>query len=202
MKIALVAFGNEESYGLLMVAGELLRSRQEIRFFDAEEAGVVDRICSWSPDFAFFSPMTTFFPQALSVSRKVKDWLPDVVSVFGGHHATAAPEIAKAPGVDIVIVGPIRGTLEAILTKKPGVLYGEVTTPADLPLPARKEYYRDIPRMADRYRKIMLSRLGCPWTCSYCASSLTSRQEIFGAEAHKRYFLARRPLAAIIEEAR
>lgn len=35
-RIALVCFGNEESYGLLFVAGELLLYDQEIKFFDAE----------------------------------------------------------------------------------------------------------------------------------------------------------------------
>jgi len=35
VKFALMAFGNEESYGLLFVGGELLRLNQSIRFFAA-----------------------------------------------------------------------------------------------------------------------------------------------------------------------
>jgi len=35
VKFALIAFGNEESYGLLFVGGELLAHGQTIRFGDA-----------------------------------------------------------------------------------------------------------------------------------------------------------------------
>jgi radical SAM superfamily enzyme YgiQ (UPF0313 family) len=202
MKIALIAFGNEESYGLLMVGGELLRFRQEIKFFDAEEEGVAERVCAWQPELVFFSPMTTFFPLALRISRDIKSRLPGVVSVFGGHHAVGSPEMSGTVGVDIVVIGPVSGAVERILTKESGVIKTAPSTPDELPLPARKEYYRDIPRMASRYRKIMLSRLGCPWDCSFCASSQAFRREIFGAEASKHYYLARRPLLAVMEEAK
>jgi len=34
MRHALINFGNEESYGLLFVGGELVKHRQQIRYFD------------------------------------------------------------------------------------------------------------------------------------------------------------------------
>jgi len=202
MKSALIAIGNEESYGLLIVGGELLRYQQAIKFFDAEDETVVEKVCGWAPDFIFFSPMTTFYPKALSLSRQIKERLPQVTAIFGGHHAMSAPEISSTEGVDIVVVGPIRGAVEKILARKEKVIRTAPSTPDDLPPPARKEYYRDIPRMANRYRKIMLSTLGCPWNCSYCSSASGHISDLFGQEAHKRYFLSRRPLAAIIAEAK
>jgi len=48
----------------------------------------------------------------------------------------------------------------------------------------------------------MLSMLGCPWDCSYCSSSSGHMRKIFGQEAHQRYYLSRRPLSAVITEAR
>ena len=57
MKIALIAFGNEESYGLLFVGGELLRFGQKIRFFDTEKENPEKEIVDWQPDFIFFSPI-------------------------------------------------------------------------------------------------------------------------------------------------
>lgn len=202
MKIALIAFGNEESYGLLVVGGELLRNGQEIRFFDAEEEDVVRRVCGWEPDFIFFSPMTTFFPKALHISRQIKSDIPKVVSVFGGHHAISSPSICDTEGVDIVVVGPVNGSIEKILKKEKGIIRTMLTGPGDLAVPARAEYYRDIPRMASRYRKIMLSMLGCPWNCSYCSSSSGNMGGIFGLDAHRKYYLSRRPLSAIIAEAK
>ena len=170
MRAALIAFGNEESYGLLFVGGEMLEHKQDIRFFDAEMSDVAKQVVEWEPQFIMFSPMTTFYPVALRTAREIKNLLPKVVSVFGGHHAMACPEIIESDGIDVVVVGPVRGAVEQILAGTKGVIRTTPTTPVDLPRPARKEYYRDIPRMADRYRKFVLSMTGCPWNCSYCSS--------------------------------
>jgi radical SAM superfamily enzyme YgiQ (UPF0313 family) len=202
MKWALIAFGNEESYGLLFVGGELLHHDQQIKYFDAEMQDIVTQVIDWKPDFVAFSPMTTFFPAALDVCTKIKKQLPNAVSVWGGHHAIADPTIEQLPDVDIVVVGPVRGSIPKILNGSRGTLKIEPTEPSDIPLPARRQYYSDIPRMARRYRKIMLSMLGCPWNCSYCSSSCGHMRDIFGAKAHKRYYLGRRPLEHIIAEAK
>lgn len=202
MKIALIAFGNEESYGLLFVGGELLCWNQEIRFFDAEEQDVIKQVCRWRPDFVFFSPMTCFFPKALHISQKIKGTIPGVVSVFGGHHAMSSPSISEIEGVDMVVIGPVKGSIEKIFKKEKRVIKTIPSSLNGLPMPARDEYYRDIPRMASRYRKIMLSMFGCPWNCSYCGSSSGHMLDIFGQDAHKRYYLSRRPLSAIIREAK
>jgi radical SAM superfamily enzyme YgiQ (UPF0313 family) len=202
MRCALVAFGNEESYGLLFVGGELLRLGQEIRFFDAEMGEVAGPVADWEPDVVLFSPLTVFFEKARAVAAAVKARRPGAVTAFGGHHATSCPEIAGLPEVDVAVVGPVRGAAERVLAGERGVIRGEPTVPADLPRPARREYYRDVPRMAGRYRKIMLSMLGCPWNCTYCASSAGRLQGIYGPEAHRRYFLRRRPVADVIAEAR
>lgn len=85
MKHALVCFGNEESYGLYFVGGELQKLGQEIKFFDAETDGsIVDDISNWKPNYVLFSPMTTFFPQAYEIATNVKKKNPDITSVFGG----------------------------------------------------------------------------------------------------------------------
>ncbi len=202
MKVALICFGNEESYGLLFVGGELLLFNQEIRYFDAEKENVIEEVTEWLPDYAFFSPMTAFFAPAMKVIKELKSRNPNIVSVFGGHHATSNPKIIEKDDVDVVVVGPVRGSIDKILAGQRGVIIINPTTPDDMPMPARKEYYRDIPRMANRYRKVMLSMFGCPWNCSYCSSSSSHLIDIYGSEAHKRFFLSRRPVSVIIDEAK
>jgi radical SAM superfamily enzyme YgiQ (UPF0313 family) len=201
-KVALVCFGNEENYGLLFVGGELLLFGQEIRYFDSQTADTVDAIVAWEPDFILFSPLTSYFPLALSTAKEIKTRLPHTVTGFGGHHACSAPEIIELPEIDIVVVGPVRGSIEKILAGEKGLIRTELTTPDDLPMPARQEYYRDIPRLALRYRKFMLSMPGCPWNCSYCSSSTGHLQDVYGTAAHKRYYLARRPVEILIAEAK
>lgn len=201
MKCALIAFGNEESYGLLFVGGELLRLGAEIHYFDAEMQDVVGTVVEWAPEYILFSPLCTFFPAAVAICGAIRTELPRAVTVFGGHHATSCPDISRDPRIDVVVVGPVRGAMERIIAGERSVIHTDLTTPEDLPLPARREYYRDIPRMAGRYRKIMLSTLGCPWSCTYCSSAAAHLQEVFGAEPHRRYFLRRRTLDAILAEA-
>lgn len=201
-KIALICFGNEESYGLLFVGGELLLHDQEIRFFDAEADNVLDDIIDWCPDLICFSPLTKYFPRALAMAREIKGRLPNVTSVFGGHHACAVQSIVDIDEIDVVVVGPVRGSIEKILAGDKGLIRTHLTHPDDMPMPARKEYFRDIPRMATRYRKFMLSMLGCPWNCSYCSSAADHIRNVFGRESHKRYFLSRRSIPAVIEEAK
>jgi len=202
MKIALTAFGNEENYGLLFVGGELLLFNQEIKFFDAENGNVAKKILKWHPDFIFFSPMTTFFPLAKKIAKEIKKENPEIFSVFGGHHVCSCPEINKMNEIDVLVIGPVRGSVDRVLSKEKGVIKIIPTTPDDLPMPARKEYYRDIPRMRGRYRKVMASMLGCPWNCSYCSSSSGHLKSIYGNKAHRNYFLKRRSISAIIEEAK
>jgi radical SAM superfamily enzyme YgiQ (UPF0313 family) len=201
-KIALICFGNEENYGLLFVGGELLLLGQHIRFFDTQLNNIADSIIAWQPDFLFFSPLTSYFPLALNLTKEIKKQLPDVVVVFGGHHACSAPDIIDLPEIDVVVVGPVRGSIAKILSGEKELIRTTPTTPDDLPMPARKEYYRDIPRLASRYRKFMLSMMGCPWDCSYCSSSAGHLHDIYGREAHKHYYLSRRPIPVLIEEAK
>lgn len=201
-KFALVAYGNEENYGLLFVGGELLEFNQEIKYFDAEQKDVLNEIISWNPNFICFSPMTVFYFHSAEMVKKLKESNPDVISVFGGHHPTSFPEIINDRGVDIVVVGPVRSTIERILVGEKGIIKSKPVSPADMPKPARREYYRDIPRMANRYRKVMISIFGCPWNCAYCSSSSNHLREIYGPVTHKQYFLTRRPIEAIIEEAK
>jgi hypothetical protein len=169
MKFALITFGNEESYGLLFVGGELLDHHQRIKFFVGDDPNIITNVIDWQPDFICFSPMTTFFDLSLRITKGIKKQAPHVLSVYGGHHAIAVPEIVKMP--------------------------------SDLAMPARKQYYADVPKMAKRYRKFMLSMLGCKWNCAYCSSSCRHMKSIFGSEAHSRYYLGRRPLDVIIKEA-
>lgn len=201
MKNALVTFGNEESYGLLFVASELLKFKQEIKFFDSEESSFIEKIKEYKPDFAFFSPMTTFFPFALKIAKELKDSIHDLITVFGGHHISGYASLLRPEEIDIAIIGPIKGAVEQILSRDKNTIKTIPTTIDDLGLPARKEYYRDIPRMRNRYRKIMLSQLGCPFSCTYCASSAKRVSRLFDDNVHKEYFLKRRSISTIINEA-
>lgn len=203
MKFALVCFGNEESYGLLFVGAELKAFNQEIKYFDADKGDtVVDEIMEWYPDYICFSPMIAFADRALFICNEIKKINPNVISCFGGIYVFTNPDIIKENNVDIVVIGPVRGSIEKIIAGERGVIRTKLTTPDDMPFPSRQKYYEDIPRMKNRYRKFIVSIHGCPWNCSYCNSSSKLRKDVYGDSDFKRFFLNRRPVDTMIEELR
>ena len=160
----------------------------------------VDDVINWKAEYLCFSPLTTFFPPSLEFSRKVKSCCPDILSVFGGHHVTAAPEVADLDGVDIVIVGPVYGTIEKIVETSSGKILKGYPVPVSSMMPARREYFETVESIGSRHRKTIMSHFGCPYKCSYCSTSRLKAE--FGWQEYRKYWLTRRPIDHIIEEAK
>jgi len=199
-KFALVHIGNDESYGLVFVAGELKSNKHDIKWFDGDLDNVANQIIEWSPDFIFFSPMTSFYNQAKSISNSVKEYLSSVCSVFGGHHVYADRDAINDVAVDVIVIGPINGTINKIINSKPNsFIDGVPFDPNNMPY-SRSEYYEAIPRIANRHRKYLMSHFGCVYNCSYCAAGLM--RKTIGAKAYKKSWLTRRPVEHVIDEAR
>ena len=189
-KFALVHFGNEESYGLLF-AGTEFKKHGDIKFFDYEMDGsVVPQILEYKPDFIAFSPMTTFYKEAVKIEKEVKETLPNVISIYGGHHSSNCGYQCG----DISVVG----TVHDLDINARGIIRNGPTRPSLLTVPARPEYFRDIPRFKDRYRKMMLSVTGCPFNCTYCSSSTSVKTKLFGKST---FHLDHRSIDDIITEA-
>ena len=199
-KFALIHIGTDEVYGLEFVASELKRHGHQIRWFDGDLDMAVDDVINWKAEYLCFSPLTTFFPPALEFSRKVKSRCPDILSVFGGHHVTAAPEVADLDGVDIVIVGPVYGTIEKIVETSSGKILKGYPVPVSSMMPARREYFETVESIGSRHRKTIMSHFGCPYKCSYCSTSRLKAE--FGWQEYRKYWLTRRPIDHIIEEAK
>jgi radical SAM superfamily enzyme YgiQ (UPF0313 family) len=192
--------GTDEVYGLEFVAGELKRHGQCIRWFDGDLEAAVGEIIDWQADFLCFSPLTTYFHNALDFSRKVKSRRPEIQSIFGGHHVTAVPEASDVAGIDKIVVGPVYGTIEKIIegeSKK--VLRGQ-PVPVKMMTPSRREYFEALPNIGDRHKKTIMTHFGCPYKCSYCSTSRLKAE--FGWKEYSKYWLTRRPIDHIIEEAK
>jgi len=199
-KFALIHIGTDEVYGLEFVAAELKNLGHCIRWFDADNSDAVDEVVAWQADYVCFSPLTTFFPPALKFSRDVKSRRPEVRSVFGGHHVGAAPEVADVDGVDTIVIGPVYGTIDKIVEGSSGEIIKGYPIPVEKMMPARREYFASVKSIGERHRKTIMSHFGCPYKCSYCSTSRL--KEVFGAKEYSKYWLTRRPIDQIIEEAR
>ena len=177
-KFALIHYGTHEVYGLCFVASEVLHCGHEFRWFDGESEGVVDDIALWKPDFLCLSPLSAFFDSTIKLTAIIKRRLPGIRSVFGGLHVLAVPEIIKLDEVDIAVIGPVYGTIDEIINSKAsGIIKGNPISPENI-MPAKREYYEQIPRMGKQHVKMIMSKYGCIHNCSYCSTS--NIREIFG----------------------
>jgi radical SAM superfamily enzyme YgiQ (UPF0313 family) len=192
--------GNDESYGLVFVCGELLKHGHTIKWFDGDSPDVDVEIAAWQPDFVCFSPLTTFFNKAVLLAQNIKSRLPHVSTVFGGHHVFAVPDSIETAGVDIIVKGPVYGTIDRIIASSGKEIINGGLVSVAMMTPARREYYEDIPRMAARHRKYLMSHFGCIYNCSYCSTSRL--RKYYGTDTYQKFCLTRRPIPELINEAR
>lgn len=199
-KFALIHIGSHEVYGLCFVAAELCRCDHHFQWFDGESEDVIDNIVNWEPDFICLSPLSAFLNQAVILAGEIKARLPKVRSVFGGLHVSVVPEIVQLDAVDIVVIGPVYGTIDAIInSKKSTIIKGNAISPKHLE-PVKREYYEQIPRIGNRHIKMIMSHFGCIYNCAYCLTSKIRSE--FGLKNYKKYWLTRRSLENIINEAK
>ena len=199
-RFALMHIGTDEVYGLEFVAAELKRQGHQIRWFDGDRGDSADEVIHWQADYVCFSPLTTFLQSALDLSRKVKSRRSEIRSIFGGHHVTVVPETCNLDGVDQIVLGPVYGTIERIIEGGDQKILRGQPVPVDEMMPARREYFEEVPNIGNRHKKTIMTHFGCPYQCSYCSTPRLRAE--FGREEYRKYWLTRRPIDHIIEEAR
>ena len=199
-KFALIHIGTDEVYGLEYVAAELKNHGHQIRWFDGNLDTAVNEVIDWQAGYMCFSPMTTFFPSSLEFCRKVKSRRPNIISIFGGHHVTAAPEVYELDGIDIIVVGPVYGTIDKIVAGTANNVIKGSPIPVHMMMPARREYFETVESIGSRHRKTIMSHFGCPYNCSYCSTSRLRAE--YGLEEYRKNWLTRRPIDHIIREAK
>ncbi len=203
LKWVLVHLGNDIAYGLAFVAGDLLRRGHKILWVDGGDdiEKNIKRINKFSPSYICYGPLSTEFLQALKLAKAIKKVLPSVNNVFGGHHVKAIPEELKnEEAIDYLVWGPVYGSIDKIIESPLNTLIeGAPTLPANMQ-PALREYFEQIPRIGFRERKYIMSHFGCVYNCSFCCTNVT--RKAFGVKTYKEFWLARRPIENMIEEAK
>ncbi len=203
LKWVLVHLGNDIAYGLAFVAGDLLRRGHKILWVDGGDdiEKNIKRINKFSPSYICYGPLSTEFLQALKLAKAIKKVLPLVNNVFGGHHVKAIPEELKnEEAIDYLVWGPVYGSIDKIIESPLNTLIeGAPTLPANMQ-PALREYFEQIPRIGFRERKYIMSNFCCFYNCSFCFNNFTSKE--FGLKIYKEFWLARRPIENMIEEAK
>lgn len=129
------------------------------------------RELAWTPRPSVIlvtSLMTYWYPGVAAAIRLAREHFPGVPALLGGVYATLCPEHARRQsGADLVVTGPgekaVLQHLTSLLGLTPAPL--EPTDVDSLPYPA-------LPLASGLTFIPLLTSRGCPFTCSYCASSL------------------------------
>jgi radical SAM superfamily enzyme YgiQ (UPF0313 family) len=103
-------------------------------------------------------------------------------------------------GIDTIVVGPVYGTIEKIVSGNCEKVLKGRPVPVRLMKPASREYFETVPNIGNRHRKTIMSHFGCPYKCSYCSTSRL--KAAYGWKEYSTYWLTRRPIDDIIEEAK
>ena len=155
---------------------------------------VIEQIKEQKPDIVAFSALTSTYQWMLQIAKEVKDFSPDIITVFGGVHPSAVPErVISRPQVDYVIAGEGDIALPLILEQiesqsekiipntryknKNGTVIRGPQTGFIQDLDSLPHYDKTIwekyIRLNDRYMT-MASR-GCPYTCTFCFNNFFAK---------------------------
>ncbi|HEY3278485.1 MAG TPA: radical SAM protein [Syntrophorhabdaceae bacterium] len=192
--------------GLASIAAYLEKSGIEVKIIDCyakPRSGnlIEEYLRDARPAFIGFSCSTANFRDGLRIAERAKSVLPDVRTVFGGHHVSALKKEAleSFPGIDFAVVGEGEKTMAELLEAKgenasliEGLLYREGSdgicftgyrSPLldldTLPFPAYEKldgypetYSLPIFNYPHTPNSSCTSSRGCPYRCTYCDRSV------------------------------
>jgi len=186
-----------EPLGMECVAGGLELEGHTCQIVDMRIDGIkhgLAKMRAFGPDIVGLQcNFTTERFRALRLAKQVKDEMPDVLVVIGGHDASRDPKWFLKPAIDIVVVGDgeeVMTPLVAAWAEKgdlrsvPGLLINNPSGPIDtghapargnidnLPMPARhliKEYASEYYINFRRPLALLETARGCPFKCNFCS---------------------------------
>jgi anaerobic magnesium-protoporphyrin IX monomethyl ester cyclase len=205
---------NYPPLGLCYIGAYLRENGYDVTIIDAEAlrysiAQTVECIGDQKPDIVGFNCKTLWVNNAHRVAQALKDRLPDVPIVAGGHHPTALPErtLKEFPCFDILVLGEGEVTFYELLqalnndkdiTQVNGLAFKADGTPYftppreriknldELPMPA----FDLIPSLETHYPASLIYAIkeasfplmtsrGCPSQCTFCDRSVFRNRVTF-----------------------
>lgn len=152
----------------------------------SEEKNLISKIKEIKPDIIAFSVMTGSHNETVDLANKIKKNI-NVLTVFGGPHATFYTDLIKKDGVDIICIGEGEYAMldlcdninkditkiKNLWVKKDGKIIKNDMRPLienldELPFPDRNLYYKRYNLLKILPTKKFMTGRGCPYNCSFC----------------------------------
>src|SRR5664280_194225 len=189
--------------GIAYIAAMLERNGVIVKILDApaleiDHEAVKNEIQKYSPDVVAVTSVTPTIESALKTAQISKEACPNAITVLGGYHPTFTyQEVLKNDFVDVVVCGEGELTMvdlvealekgkdlrkvNGIATKKFKTLPREIIEDLDtIPFPARHLLPMDEYKILNMKLTTgtIVSGRGCPYKCSFCASSAMHGQKL------------------------
>lgn len=188
MRVAFLQREWFENIGIMSLAALLKEAGYEVEaFVNSGERDIVNSVKKYAPRVVCFSSTTGEHLWALETAKKIKV-IPNVFTVFGGHHPTFFPDIIENPEVDAICRGegelPLlelvrslesgapKYDIKGLYLKKNGKIVKNefpalIENLDGFPFPAR-DIYDKYPEFQKNPTKHFMASRGCPFNCSYC----------------------------------
>jgi anaerobic magnesium-protoporphyrin IX monomethyl ester cyclase len=181
----------QEMLGIMWLSRAVKDAGHDARALFLPDQHWLAKVRDFQPDVVCYSVTTGMHLYLAEVNQKLKRERPDLVSVFGGPHATFSPEYLETSGIDAICRGEGEGALVELLDRlRDGQDYydvqnfwfkrrdtGEIVKNEQRPLvkdldslgfPDREVVYDAGKIYRDSDRKVFVSQRGCPMPCSFC----------------------------------
>ncbi len=181
----------QEALGVMWLSRALKDAGHETKALFVPDREWIEKVEKYHPDVVCYSVTTGMHVYTADLNRRLKEVLPDVVSVFGGPHPTFSPEYIETEGIDAICRGEGEHAIVELVNRlQAGEDYydtlnfwfkrrdtGEIVKNGQRPLiqgidslgfPDRDVIYDAAPIYRDSDRKVFVSQRGCPMDCSFC----------------------------------
>jgi len=189
MKAILIAPSNNfflnpliaEPLGLMYIEAVLKQMGIEVEVIDTSFESKIPE-----GDLYCFSAATIHYPQILELSKNINGY-----KVIGGPHASALPMEVKKH-FDAVVVGPGTSAIIDVIkdfnaNKRGGVFRSPVSDINSIPLAPRSILYKHkyTPFPNAPISASLITSMGCPYKCSFCASNTIWGRKVFNYSVDK-----------------
>ena len=180
----------QEMLGVMYLSRAVKDAGHESRALFIPDKDWIQKLKDYNPDVVCYSVTTGMHLYYADINRKVKEVLPNVLSIFGGPHPTFSPEFVEQQGVDAVCRGEGERALVELLRRMQaqeslldcpnfwikdasGKIHknevGELVQDLEqLGFPDRDVIYEAGAIYRNTDRKVFVTQRGCPMPCSFC----------------------------------
>jgi len=189
-----------EKLGIMYLSAVLKQKEHKTLMVQTDEEDIDKVIQKFKPDFLAYSIATGEHRYALKLNLELKQKYPNVISIFGGPHATFFPEMVDEQGVDFIVIGQGEKAIVDIVEERIKEKLTKVPLMEDLnslPFPDRGLLYR-YDEFKNNPVKNIITQRDCPYNCAYCYNHLW--RELYKEETNKMF--QRKTVGRTVREAK